>query len=76
MSYLAEYDELGFEELPEWLRHEIRSRDLPIPRREPTELEMWEAEKDAKEHRILHNELTIEDIKGKYMRQQPLTIFT
>jgi|TARA_R100000501_G_C2611832_1_gene106260 hypothetical protein len=75
MAYLAEYDEQGFEAMPDWLKQELQVRDLPIPRREPTDLEKWEAGEDAKEHRHMNNERTIEDFKDKYKRGRPFKLY-
>ena len=64
--YLSEYDERGFEAIPAWLRHEIRARQLTFPRRDPTPQEMDETIRDAREHRIVNNEKTLEDYIDKY----------
>ena len=42
-------------------------RRIPIPKRQPTEAEMWETVSDAQEHRIMNNERTLQDIKDKYL---------
>ena len=47
-----------------------------ILRREPTELEKWETVKDAREHRIMNKELTINDYLDKYERGKSLTLIT
>jgi hypothetical protein len=66
MKELSQYDEHGFEDLPSWLKDEIRARNLPIPARSPSDLEQWETVSDALEHRITNNELTVNDYINKY----------
>jgi hypothetical protein len=63
---LREYDEQGFESIPDWLQHELRSRDLPFEVRHPTIHEKRDTIQDAKEHRIGNNERIIEDFQDKY----------
>ena len=43
-----EYYNVGFEDLPRWLKQELQW--YKVPSREPTELEMWDTVKDAREH--------------------------
>jgi len=45
-------------------------------RNEPTEREQWDTISDAREHRIMHKELTIEDFQDKYKRGKSLTLIT
>ena len=61
-QYLLEYDEKGFQDLPEWLQLKLQSQSLTFQRRDPTPQEAHETEQDAEEHRILNNERTIKDI--------------
>lgn len=74
MRELSEFDELGFDDLPSWLKQELRARQLPIPKRFPTELEQWETVSDALEHRIVNKELTIQDYTAKYTKRLSLTL--
>ena len=75
-KHLAEYGELGFDDLPSWLRHEILARNLKYDIRQPTEMEQWETVADAREHRITNKELTIKDYSDKYKRGKSLTLIT
>ena len=63
---LLEYDDLGYQDLPDWLQRELRARDLPHKIRRPTELEQWETVSDAREHRIVNKELNIQDYLDHY----------
>ena len=58
---LREYDDRGFDDLPTWLKVELHVRGLPVPTREPTEEEKRETEVDAFTHRVMNNQLTIND---------------
>lgn len=69
------YDEQAFIDMPYWLRNTIIARNIRFRRRQPTELEMWETIADAREHRILNNEKTLEDYKDKYFRGRQFNIF-
>ena len=71
---LEEYGDRGFDRLPSWLQHELRVRNLTWEPRSPTDLEAWDTIADAREHRIIHNELTIKDYQDKYKRGKPFTI--
>jgi hypothetical protein len=73
---LLAYDDVGYEDVPAWLRQELESRGMVVPRREPTELEMWDTVKDALEHRIINKELTIKDYLDKYKHGKSLTLIT
>jgi hypothetical protein len=64
--YISMYDEQAFQDMPYWLRETVRHRELTYTSREPTELEQWETVSDAREHRILNNEKTMQDFKDKY----------
>ena len=75
-QHIEEYGELGFDDLPDWLRSEITARQLVFKKRQPTELEQWETVSDAREHRILNKELTQEDYKDKYFKGKSITIIT
>lgn len=68
------YDEQGFTDMPYLLRETIKSRSITFVRRDPTELEMWETNSDAREHRILNNEKTLEDYIDKYKRGKSFNI--
>tara|TARA_R110002124_G_scaffold71293_2_gene191134 strand:+ start:683 stop:1066 length:384 start_codon:yes stop_codon:yes gene_type:complete len=74
--HLSQYSESGFEDLPDWLRSEIRARSLVYEKREPSELEQWETNHDAREHRITNKELTFNDYKDKYLNGKSLTLIT
>ena len=63
---LREYDNHGFENLPDWLQCELIARNLPHERRMPTEFEQWETVSDATEHRIVNKELTVKDYLNHY----------
>jgi hypothetical protein len=45
-------------------------------RNDPTELEQWDTVSDAREHRIMHKELTIKDYQDKYKRGKNITLIT
>ena len=66
VRHLWHYDELGFQDIPEWLREGIKSRGITFKRRQPTPQEQRETEDDAKYHRLTHNEPNIEDFYHKY----------
>ena len=74
IAVLAEFDELGYEDVPYMLRQQLEGRTITFERREPTELEMWETNSDAREHRITNNELTIQDYLDKYRNGKSFTI--
>ena len=74
IHYLEVYGSRGYEKLPSWLKTELSLRNLTWKPREPTDLEKWETVSDAREHRILNNELTIKDYQDKYIHDKPLTI--
>jgi hypothetical protein len=74
--YLFEYGERGFDDLPQSIQqHLLYDGYMPVAR-EPTEWEMEEAEKDAREHRIVNKELTIQDLIDKYKHGKSLTLVT
>ncbi len=75
-QHLLEFDDLGFDDLPKWIQLELKARRLHFECRSPTELEMWETNKDAREHRITNKELTIDDYLDKYKRGKSLTLIT
>ena len=64
--YLRDYEDLGYEDLPDWLQRELRARDLPHEVRRPTDIEKWETVSDAREHRIVSKELSIQDYIDHY----------
>ena len=63
---LRDYEDLGYEDLPDWLQRELRARDLPHEVRRPTDIEKWETVSDAREHRIVSKELSIQDYIDHY----------
>lgn len=65
-EYLSQYNDVGFKALPEWLQDELKCRRIAFEVREPTELEKWETITDAYEHRVLYNEMTIQDFMDHY----------
>jgi hypothetical protein len=71
---LTEYDEVGYQDVPYMLREKLESRTLIFRRREPTELEQWETNSDAREHRITNNELTLDDYLDYFKHGKSLTI--
>lgn len=75
-EHLAEFGERGFDDIPSWLRHEIKARNLIYKKRIATESEQWETVEDAREHRITNKELTIKDYLNKYKRGQSITLIT
>ena len=75
VTALDEYAELGYEDVPYELRQHIESRNIVFQRRAPTELEVWESNKDAKEHRHMNNERTLDDFKDTYQRGKHFNLF-
>lgn len=71
---LLDYDDVGYEDVPDWLRSELESRNMLVARRKPTELEQWDTVADAREHRIVNKELTIQDYVDKYKHGKSLTL--
>ena len=67
LSHLSEYDESGFSNLPKWMRHELSARNLSFGPREPTRYEAKLAEPDAREHRRLYHEETLDDLYEHYV---------
>ena len=63
---LRDYEDLGYEDLPDWLQRELIVRDLPHKSRRPSDLEKWDTVSDAREHRIVNNELSIQDYIDHY----------
>ena len=74
--HLSQYSESGFDDMPDWLRNEIRARNLVYEKRTPSDIEKWETNFDAREHRITNKELTFEDYKDKYLKGKSLTLIT
>ena len=74
--HLSEYDELGFDSMPGWLKLELQARNITFEKRRPTDLEQWETVSDAREHRILNNEKTIKDFQDKYIRGKSFSLLT
>ncbi len=69
------YDEYAFDDLPYQLRQSIINRSITFPTRKPTELEMWETNEDAREHRHMNKQLTLEDYKDKYKRGRVFNLY-
>jgi len=63
---LQECDELSYEDMPKWLKNELTARGITFTIRNPTEREMEETIEDAKYHRVMHNEMNLNDYKDKY----------
>ena len=63
---LRDYEDLGYEDLPDWLQRELIVRDLPHKSRRPDDIEKWDTVSDAREHRIVNNELSIQDYIDHY----------
>lgn len=59
-------EDLAFDQLPQELQEEILNRQLTFPTRRPTELEMWETNDDAFEHRLYNKELVVQDYMNHY----------
>ncbi len=70
---LRSYDDLGYDDLPGWLKKELQARNIPVPKRSPSELERWETNFDALEHRITNKELTIDDYLKYYQGKRNIT---
>jgi hypothetical protein len=73
---LERYEDMGYDRLPAWLKREMDARQLPIHKRHPDDVDKIIAEPDAREHRIMNKELTIQDYVNKYKRGQSLTLIT
>ena len=73
---LERYEDMGYDKLPAWLKREMDARQLPIHKRHPDDVDKIIAEPDAREHRIMNKELTIQDYVNKYKRGQSLTLIT
>ena len=71
---LEEHGDRGFDKLPDWVKEELKARNLLFQVRQPTELEMWETVADAREHRIMNKQLTISDYQDKYIRGKSFAI--
>ena len=65
---LGKYDEQTYSQLPSRLQTALQREEVVFKRRGPTDFERYEAADDAKEHRIMNNERTLEDFKDKYLR--------
>ena len=65
---LRRFDDVGFEDIPDWLQQELRTRGLPFGPRKPTPMEMEETKDDALMHRILNNEETVDDLYNFYVK--------
>lgn len=58
---LADYSNHGFDDLPDWIRYELRTRQLTFDTRRPESYERSVTNADLLEHKITNNELTIND---------------
>ena len=67
VKILGRYDEQTFDQLPQRIKLHLRAHDITFKRRGPADLEKLEAHSDAKEHRIMNNQRTIQDFKDKYL---------
>lgn len=76
IELLDGYDELAFDQLPYWLRETVKARGIVFKQHQPDQVAMWDTVDDAREHRIMNNELTIQDFIDKYTKRQSLSIFT
>ena len=74
--WLDEYGDRGYEDLPAWLKAEMLARNLTWRPRKPTELEMWETVKDAREHRIVNKQLDLKDYIDKYVKNKDIETIT
>lgn len=65
---LSRYNEQGFNDMPKWLRDEFLMRVTYLKPRQPTDIEQWETNSDAKEHRIVNKEMNIDDYHAMYVK--------
>jgi len=68
VSELSKYDECRFYELPEWLKTEVRNRNLSFGPREPDPFERMEATRDYKLNAYYNNQLTVDDLHNIYAK--------
>ena len=59
---LRQYDDVGFDALPDWLQTELKARKLSFGPRKPTPMEMEETEGNDVIHRRENNEETVDDL--------------
>ena len=67
LKELWEYDELSYDDMPNWLQQECQARYIVVPSRNPTEREKHDTVIDAKQHRNAYNERIVDDFKDKYL---------
>ena len=65
---LRKYDDVGFEDMPDWLQQELKARGLLFGPRQPTPMEVEETKDDALMHRILNKEETVDDLFNFYVK--------
>ena len=65
---LRRFDDVGFEDLPEWLQTELKARKLAFGPRSPSPMEIEETKDDALMHRILNKEETLDDLFNYYVK--------
>ena len=70
MSQLDYYNEVAWNDVPHTIREQIISRTILLPARPPTKQEQWDTLSDAKEHRAMNNEQTMNDFKLKYQHKR------
>ena len=66
MRYLGNYGDRAYDDLPYWLKQEMKTRKQPYYCRKPTDEEMFDTIRDAREHRITNKELVVSDYIDKY----------
>ena len=66
-AYLNEHGDMAFENLPVWLREELKSRRLTWPNRVPTTQEFFDTIEDGRVHRVTNQELEIQDLQNFYL---------
>jgi hypothetical protein len=67
-------EELAFTHLPKWLQQYVEVYGLNSPRRSATLIEQKQSEEDWKLYRIVNRELTLEDIKRKYLHGEQYNV--
>ena len=75
IRYINRYGEFGFKKLPKWLQTQIKIRSPIFKRRSPTEIEMWDTVSDAREHRVVNNQLTVQDYLNHYRGKESYATF-
>ena len=75
IRHINRLGEIGFKDLPKWLRTQIKIRNLMFKRRSPTEIEMWDTVSDAREHRVVNKQLTVQDYLNHYRGKESYATF-